>query len=401
MYINSADKIIYQLLDNWRNSDFDKQAGIRSLLENKETALPILIGELSNINSQYDWSLVGFLLRKLESYAFDEVIKVSLSDDSEISRRGNWTAADFGDTALEKVIENLKHTSPIIRANMAYAIQCSKHDTKNLIPQIIGLLEDEDPEVRKRAMHVLGNYGEDIIESLLMAREKGRKDLRKAALVALLNYSPNSITEFDKELIRRLDRIVAKYDPPTSFDDNSWIVIPKTELNTILEVCKLHEPEIVPFRKGLDAVGCDFWHFKSDIEYPSRTRVFITPIIDDKWIFIIGGSFAVADGDSQKRVNAILIELSKKLNKAYCFTSQLRMGFYSWTIAMNGEIIRQHVGEGNIIDLGFLTIPEIEIREKKKANGEDIDEEYLIDWLPYMSNYFCIHPDIISAMRQR
>lgn len=396
IFFSANKRRIYKLLKTFSDSNLsteERQKTKQEILNDKEIALPIIIQELKTLNSKFDWGILGFLLREMGDYAFDEVLKVSLSKDREISRRGNWALAGFHRTSVQKVIENLRHPSPRIRANMLFSINGTP-EAKKVIPQVVELLGDNIQKVRQKALSLIQKHRKEAIEPLINARENGLYRLRKSALIALLTIAPEQLSERDKQLVKRLDDYAIKKQVPQFFFDNSWLVIPKTELSNILDWCELYEPEAASFSKGIDAVQCDFWHTQDDLKGASRTRVYITPVIDDKWIFIVGGWFGITNENQE--INATIEKFSKELGEAYCFTVQDRMGWYSWTIAKNGKIVRQHAGENSSVDIGELLPIEKRIITEMKANDEYIDMDSLSDWTPKIADYYTIYPEDID-----
>jgi len=398
MFFNSKKKKIYKLLDDLQQTkEGDYQHIINEMLNQKEIALPILIKELKKNNSKYDWNLVGIVLNNMGAFAFDKVLELSLSSKTEINKRAHWTIARFGDTAIEEVVEQLNHPSAEVRTSMAEALEIAEDIPQTAIEKLIPLLADEDNAVRKKTLSAIETLGEAVAQPLLDARaDNTNNKLRKGALVALLSTFPNKVSKFDENLIKRLDSITAKTDLPQPFVDNSWLVLPKSSIENVMEWCGLHEPIIVPFRKGLDAVQGDFEYTKNDIEKPTQTRVFITPVINDKWVFVIGDWWHVFQGEAQERINFILEKISKDKGEAYCFTNQTKKNCYAWTIAINGVITRQHLGDKAIIDEGEATPPEQRIRAYKVKNDEEINDDFLQDWLPVIANYYCLYPGALN-----
>lgn len=382
------EKHIYNLLEFIREENRINDSVFEQFVEFKNAAIPVLIQELKELKSKYDWSTIGLLLRRIGKDAFDPLIELLLHQDKEISRRAAWALNGFGEVAVEKILSNFAHESPTVRSQMATIIQYVKGGVKESVPYLIQLLGDNDSYVQQRAIWALREQGPRIVEPLIQARLYGDKRKRKAALVALLELYPEKVPEADIKLIRRLDKLVSRKDRPIPFDEISWIAIPKIEIEELMKICKLEDPQIVPFTKGLDAVICDY-HDNTPNIYAPMTRVYISPVFEDKWIFIVGGIFAVSDEESQIEVNQLLNILSNKTGEAYCFTSQTRMGWYSWTISKEGKVIREHLGEDCVINRGQKTLPEMDI---------NFDEQgYWGEYVFKIAKYYSINPLDITA----
>lgn len=392
---SETDKI-FQLLDTWKSQQASKEFAMEEIIRLREVAKPILLHELANLSSVYDYGLIGFLLRKLGGFTFDELIQLVQSRDAEISRRAAWTLGGFGRTAKIRVVETLTHPHPRVRECMLYAIQVTGEFPETAIPVLMELLEDPVPAVRRRALVTVKAIGTPLVPALLNLRRTSRnKEVRRIALIALLSIQPDLISEEDKELLKRLDRFWIPRDRPKPFSEGSWLVFPDADPVKIAALLGCTDLEPVPYSKGMAAVWGDHADKHPSAERPQDTRIFLSPTLNHRWRLAIGAWWGIHDDTSRERIHAVLQRLSAELGQAAAF-SYSEMGWFGWTLAAQGKIFREYrYGYQSLYDLGTPVEPELGWLKAEQQSGDD--PMFRSDWVPDIARSWGIFPEDISS----
>jgi len=135
-------------------------------------------------------------------------------------------------------------------------------------------------------------------------------------------------------------------DEPFPFYDMSWLAAAHASPQLIMEVLDLSDPVVVTWKQGLAAVCGDYWDFDADID-AHLSRVYITPSIRG-WRLAVGGWVGKSDESGQEGFETVVgycQRLSALCGEANAFTSQNRMGWYSWVLARSGKPYRKFLAD--------------------------------------------------------
>jgi hypothetical protein len=142
------------------------------------------------------------------------------------------------------------------------------------------------------------------------------------------------------------DGSTADGDYPFSLYDISWLAVKTSEAEGIIDVLGLSDPEPVTWRQGISAVCGDYWDSDAPLD-AVLSRVYITPVVEG-WRLAIGGWVGEGGWVSEGGVRGFdgvaeyCRTLSKRYGEAHAFTSQGRMGWYSWVLARDGDVYRRY-----------------------------------------------------------
>lgn len=139
-------------------------------------------------------------------------------------------------------------------------------------------------------------------------------------------------------------------DVPEALDDTSWIAVKDGTIEAIVKALHLSDPKPATWTQGMDVAGGN--HDDCPPSWGELAGVFITPLIRG-WRLVVGhyvGAAPLARSADDlrtgwRKVAGWCRRLSREFGKAYAFTDQSQMDWYSWIMARNGTVVRQVVFE--------------------------------------------------------
>lgn len=153
--------------------------------------------------------------------------------------------------------------------------------------------------------------------------------------------------------------VTTKDDPIPFGYKMGWLAIKSADANLIINMLNLKDVRVTNWETGLSTV------------YELNNAVFITPSLNG-WVLVVGWQFATMS-DSPKKVEVLLLKLSKKFKEAQLFGTHRVVEAHCWFKAIEGKMVRafSYVGEAGEItlDQGSLTKIEKEIIEQQKKKG--------------------------------
>lgn len=188
-----------------------------------------------------------------------------------------------------------------------------------------------------------------------------------------------------------------KKDTPVNFGYNmNWLAIKSTEKNKIFQLLKLKIDKEVTWQKGIETI------------YTTQ-KLFVSPSVG-KWTIIAGNELPYGDTkDSVKRLEDLLINLSREFGEAYFFGTNRIVEFQSWMKANEGKIERlySYLGESmeTIASKGTLSKPEKEVNlfnslSKEAQNDSFYDREDIFhpneEFVMKMAEYWTVNPTKLS-----
>ncbi|MFG2000706.1 HEAT repeat domain-containing protein [Spirillospora sp. NPDC048911] len=231
-------------------------------------------------------------------------------------------------------------------------------------PELIELLQDPDPDVRRGAVWALRALSPGIVLPLLRdARRSGRGLARRRALEALLAVGgPDALDDRDRALLRRLIRFQIPAEVPAPMRlCGSWFALPTGDRAAVLDAFGLGDPEPVTMRLG----GLTWHHDQHDggggcpgAAHRACSRVYVSPVLDG-WTLVFG-----APSDDQHRIGpggddafeerlrdtmlARTAALSLRFGTVHWYGMGHRHGmdradgWTAWIVAANGEVLRYY-----------------------------------------------------------
>lgn len=140
---------------------------------------------------------------------------------------------------------------------------------------------------------------------------------------------------------------------PVDIADIGWLALQNCTPETIIKTLSLERPQIVSWKRGLNAVYGDYWD-NENLKNAHLSRVYITPVVRG-WRFVIGAYVSLGtclefdetpdecQQDNLELLTSVCRELSKTCGAAHAFVTQMRMDWYGWLVCKNGEMLRRFV----------------------------------------------------------
>jgi HEAT repeats len=322
-------------------------------------AVPALVAALLDERSPVDWGEPAMLLRRIGVPAFAAVRDaIAAASGEEAEHRAGWTFAGFPPEAIPLYVQALRHRSPRVRADAAYALQCQGQAAAQAGPALVELLGDADEQVRQRAIWALPELGMAVLPLLQQARHRGPPQARHGALEALADLAgEQGLSQRDRLAIQRLIRVKLHHDRPQPFIQGSWLAVPGADQAGLIDLLGLSAARPATFALGLSAVANDDhgWH-EPRPPHPERSRVFITPELDG-WTLVIGGWVWPADHAREAELLGVCRRLGGRYGTAQAFAYDELSGWSAWTVADDhpalfclpgeppglGRIVRHHI----------------------------------------------------------
>lgn len=138
----------------------------------------------------------------------------------------------------------LRHPSPRVRLQAAYALQVMKSDALPYAQALAELLADPDPEVRQRAVWAFAALGASAIPALRRARRAGGRG-RGTALTALAETGGwDALETRDQALVERLIRVKIPGEVPAPMHlCGYWFAVPVADQAAVLAAFGLDAPD--------------------------------------------------------------------------------------------------------------------------------------------------------------
>ena len=310
------------------------------------------------------------VLRQIGDAAFAPLAEVIASAPSrEVARRAGWafTGLKVSDKAM--YAGALRHSSPRVRKQAAYALQVMKSDALPYAQALTGLLADPDPEVRQRAVWAFAAIGAGAVPVLRQARATGGPG-RRAALTALAETGGwDALEARDQALVERLIRIKIPGEVPSPMHlCGSWFAIPVADQAAVLAAFGLSEPRPATMRLGESAWNYDH-HCWAGREHVRCARMYVTPVLDG-WMLVFGALPEVAHADSDSAAEDALRrgaqercrELSVRFGAAHWYGASCGDDWTAWCLAESGTSVRYYdafspggpIGPAHPAESGYL-----------------------------------------------
>lgn len=350
---------IERLLELLAATDEETRQEARRALEAKgAAAVPALVETLLDENSAVDWGDAAIVLGQIGVPAFAAVRDaLAAATTAEAQRRAGWAFTKFPpEEATPLYIQALRHPSPTVRADAAYALGNLGVEATGAGPALVELLGDPVEEVAERAAWALAELGPSVVGLLERARRSPVRVVRRRALEALREtVGDDGLRPRDRAVLERLVRLRLCGDRPTPFEEASWLAVAGGDQAGILELLELSHPRPATFAMGLSAVREDWqagFSFSAP-EYPELTRVFVTPELDG-WTLVVGpwcGPYA------EVRQMREIVDACRRLSARYGATQAYAPDLYSdacsWVLAANGTVHRQYAwSQEAVVDEG-------------------------------------------------
>ncbi|WP_157436190.1 hypothetical protein [Actinospica robiniae] len=207
---------------------------------------------------------------------------------------------------------------------------------------ILPLLADPDENVRIGAYNALGSGGMEILDFIAEARrvapQRARPYLREM-LLEMVGFP--GVDARDQAAIRRFIDVRAIGEQPESMHlCGTWLAVPTTDQDAVLEAFGLSDPMPVTIRLGAAAWNRDHhdWYEHNDCR-----RAYVTPAFDG-WTLVFGKSPEAAHSSGNEAHRDALcdeaVRLSTRFGEAHWYGASCGDGWTAWCIARDGQIAR-------------------------------------------------------------
>lgn len=347
----------------------------RSAADALVAAGPVAVGPVLEVlcdeDSPVEWGTSAMVLRRIGDAAFAPLAEVIASTPSrEVARRAGWAFAGLNVSDGAMYAAALRHSSPGVRKQAAYALQVLESDALPYAQALTGLLADPDPEVRQRAVWAFSAIGAGTVPVLRQARRMPGPG-RRTALTALAETGGwDALEPRDQELVDRLIRIKIPREVPAPMHlCGCWYAVPVADQAAVLEAFGLSGARSATMRLGESAWNYDHHHHWAGREHARCARMYVTPFFSG-WTLVFGELPEVAHAGHGEAHNEAMRrsvlehcrELSAAFGAAHWYGASCGDDWTAWCLAEGGDIVRYYdieeprdqIGPAHPAESGYL-----------------------------------------------
>ncbi|MEU5592983.1 HEAT repeat domain-containing protein [Streptomyces sp. NPDC020298] len=345
------------LLTEELSGSFDRTRSARdSLVGQGAAVVAAVLDVLCDEGSPVDWTVPADVLCRIGEPALLPLAEAAVSAGSaEAARRVAWTLGRLEVGRPGVYASLLRHRDAGVRSAALSAFQGEGEAASAVMEQLIPLLGDPEPEVRRRAVRVFKGIGTGAVPKLRRLRREPAPGpgIRAGALEALAAIGgPAVLDDRDQEVWRRLTRIKRLDEIPAGMHlCGSWYAVPSVDQNAVLAAFDLGDPEPVTLRTGAAAWNHDRHHYWERARPHRRcARAFVSPALDG-WTLVFGDSsqdtHRIEEADDRERtmpdvVRGRCADLSRRFGAAHWYGMSCGDGWTAWCIAEDGEVVRHY-----------------------------------------------------------
>lgn len=325
-------------------------------------AAEAIVRELADELSPVRWLDAVPVLQRIGDAAFDCLVQGLLgASTAEAKDRVGFAFTWLGAGFLDQYVTALSHTSAFVRCRAVVGIRLCDGAGVSMVPVLLPLLGDPDPEVAQQAQDTLAIRGKEFEASLVPLLQQirrvgpGRQRARALTVLAALG-GETVLPAQDVAAIERLIRVKLPDDRPTASWAcwNHWIAVPSGDQAGIISILGLTDPRPVTFALGNDIVDSD-GHDAEQGSHGRFTRVFVTPELDG-WTFVLGAWCDPCDAERSEDVLRLCTRLSSRYGRAEAYYYGAQGDGSAWLVTEHGKVLRRYSetgdGEDHLLTLG-------------------------------------------------